>query len=362
MKKFILILVLSFVVAPSVHAACISDPGDPSTCYDDNGDTCTCPATPAPTTGANSGFTALAPIPGLTDSSNTSVVNSSSLANFFNNLYKYLIGLAAVIAIIEIIWGGLEISTQDSVSKHADGKEKIQQAIIGLILVLAPVIVFSIINPSILNLSLNLPALNTATNPSGGTSGGTGTGGGGGGAPNTPDPGADAAKNAGCTITGTLLKTASCPTQQAASDFAAACSTGSGKTPFISTSPYTATCGTESGAVTGPYAFADTSDSTGFTGFINTIVGYSHYDPIASTATNSNNGSAVLQFAATCKADGGTTCMSSIKLPCPVKVVQFVAAPGSSGSCWNISLSCTDGSSGTGGCSSDPQFTVVQTQ
>lgn len=115
------------------------------------------------TPGTPSGFTALAPIPGLTDSANTSVVNSSTLATFFNNLYKYLIGLAAVIAIIEIIWGGLEISTQDSVSKHADGKERIQQAVLGLVLVLAPVIVFSIINPSILNLSLNLPPLNTAS-------------------------------------------------------------------------------------------------------------------------------------------------------------------------------------------------------
>jgi len=112
-----------------------------------------------------SGFVALAPIPGLTDAANTSVVNSDSLANFFNNLYKYLIGLAAALAVIMIIWGGLEISTKDSVSKQSDGKERIYQAIIGLVLVLSPALVFSIINPAILNLSINLPALDTKSVP-----------------------------------------------------------------------------------------------------------------------------------------------------------------------------------------------------
>lgn len=106
------------------------------------------------------GFVPLAPIPGLTEGG---AANSGNLAEFFNNLYKYLIGLAAVLAVIEIIWGGLEISTQDSVSKQQDGKERIRQAIFGLVLVLSPVLVFSIINPSILNLSLNLQKLDLAT-------------------------------------------------------------------------------------------------------------------------------------------------------------------------------------------------------
>lgn len=108
------------------------------------------------------GFCALAPISGLTDQTTAdSVAKSKSFADFFNNLYKYLIGLAAILAIIEIIWGGLEISTKDSVSKQSDGKERITQAIFGLVLVLSPVLVFSIVNPSILNLSLSLKPLDT---------------------------------------------------------------------------------------------------------------------------------------------------------------------------------------------------------
>lgn len=111
------------------------------------------------------GFTALAPIPGLTDNISGSVVDSASLANFLNSLYKYLIGLAAVLAVVEIIWGGIEISTKDSVPIKMKGKERIYNAIGGLILILSPVLVFSIINPSILNLSINLPKLDTKSAP-----------------------------------------------------------------------------------------------------------------------------------------------------------------------------------------------------
>ena len=111
------------------------------------------------------GFTALAPIPGLTDTSATSVIQSAGLASFFNNLYKYLIGLAATLAVIEIIWAGLDISFfhKDAVGAIVEDKGRIYNAIFGLILVLSPVLVFSIINPSILNLSLNLPPINLTT-------------------------------------------------------------------------------------------------------------------------------------------------------------------------------------------------------
>jgi len=107
---------------------------------------------------ADKGFTALAPIPGLTD---TAITSSSGFAAFFDKLYIYLIGVAVILAIIMIIWGGLEYSTQDSISKKSDGKSKIYNALFGLVLVLSPVLVFTIINPQILSLNLNFPELKT---------------------------------------------------------------------------------------------------------------------------------------------------------------------------------------------------------
>jgi len=109
----------------------------------------------------SSGFVPLAPIPGLTQGA---TADTAGLANFLNNLYKYLIGLAAALAVIMITWEGLRIATnQDNVSVITDSKGKIYNAIFGLILVLSPYLVFSIINPQILNLSLNLPPLDTKT-------------------------------------------------------------------------------------------------------------------------------------------------------------------------------------------------------
>lgn len=113
---------------------------------------------------ATGDFIPLAGIPGLTKD----VSIDAGFAGFFNNLYKFLVGFATILAVIEIIWGGLEISTKDSVSKKTDGKNRIYQAIFGLILVLSPVLVFSIINPKILDLNLNMKELKleTSTNSS----------------------------------------------------------------------------------------------------------------------------------------------------------------------------------------------------
>lgn len=291
-------------------------------------------------------FVPLAPIPGLTQGV---TADTAGLANFFNNLYKYLVGLAAVLAVIMIIWGGLEYSTQDSVSKKSDGKERIYQAIFGLVLVLSPVLIFSIINPSILNLSINFQKLDTVTPPPGGGPPATTT-------PPGPTP------PAGCTVTGTLLKTAVCQTQAQAQAFANNCTTGSGNVPFFTTQ-HKATCDTSDNevAITGPYSFADISQSTGLTGWFNAIVGYSYYAPLRSVPENPNNGTDVLQFASACTNDGGTTCMSAIKTPCLATVVQLVTT-GASVSCWRIRLFCTAGETGAGGCSSSPDFTIIDSR
>lgn len=65
-----------------------------------------------------------------------------------------------MLAVIQIIRGGLLIATSGSIGSHTEGRELITQAILGLVLVLSPVLVFYIINPSILNLSANIPPLN----------------------------------------------------------------------------------------------------------------------------------------------------------------------------------------------------------
>lgn len=239
---------------------------------------------------AGSGFTALAPIPGLTDISPTSLANPANLADFFSNLYKYLIGVAAILAIIMIIWGGVEIATQDSVSKKTDGKKKIYDALYGLVLVLAPAIVFSIINPSILNLSLSLERLNipTSTTTPAGLNG-----------PITTQ------SVTGCTVSGTYFQQATCPTLQARQQWTAMCTNGRTTVAGCRTvnpsdrscadATFQATCDTDSGPLTGPFVFL--------------VRRATDWQPVASTQGNPNNGTMVIQFANRCQADGGVVCL-----------------------------------------------------
>lgn len=118
-------------------------------------------ATAAPdNTHAPAQFIPLTQLPGLTNTATT-----STLPGFLNSLYKICIGAAAVIAVLEIMFAGVQFMTsRGSVTSNEAAKSRIQNAIFGLVLVLSPTIVFKIINPSILNLDLNFSKLDPSMN------------------------------------------------------------------------------------------------------------------------------------------------------------------------------------------------------
>lgn len=290
------------------------------------------------------GFVPLAPIPGLTQGA---TADTAGLANFFNNLYKYLIGVAAILAVIMIIWGGLEISTQDSVSKKSDGKQRIYNAIGGLVLILSPVLVFSIINPSILNLSLNLPPIDTVSG-SGPNFSGLGI----------QTPVVDTAT--GCTVTGTLLKKASCPSQDAAQEFAVSCPGFGGKVSACQTETSSG-CADKVVAATcdsppaGPYIFLDIS-----TAYVPLDL-FSDYQPLVSSNANSNNGSEAVRFAATCTQDGGVVCLdgSFFSVDCTYTTPQSTS---NSNKCYSAKITCESSSfiKKLDLCSSNPTWNPIK--
>jgi hypothetical protein len=114
---------------------------------------------------ADDSFVPLTTLPGLAKAGNT-----PDLAAFLNQLYRLCIGAAAVITVLQIIRGGAVLMTsQASFSKNKEAKGHIQNALIGLLLVLSPAIVFGIINPKILNLNLNFSSLKSGSTASGST-------------------------------------------------------------------------------------------------------------------------------------------------------------------------------------------------
>lgn len=100
--------------------------------------------------GTGSTFVPLTQLPGI-----GSVATADSFSSFLNTLYKICIGAGAVLAVLMIMYAGvLFMTSQGSVSSNEKAKSYIQNALLGLLLVLTPTIVFGIINPSILNINI----------------------------------------------------------------------------------------------------------------------------------------------------------------------------------------------------------------
>jgi hypothetical protein len=101
------------------------------------------------------GFVPLTNIPGITEASDT-----GTFPTFFNTLYRLAIGAAVVIAILQIMRAGAYFMfNKGSVAHNEKAKGLIASSVLGLLLVLSPVIVFSIINPEILELELDVSKL-----------------------------------------------------------------------------------------------------------------------------------------------------------------------------------------------------------
>ncbi len=108
----------------------------------------------APSVSAPTGFVPLTTIPGIADAA-----RSPDLPAFLNNLYKICIGAAAVLAVLQIVRGGITYMLGDSVTEKREARHHISLAIFGLILVLSPAIVFGVIDPKILDLNVNVNQL-----------------------------------------------------------------------------------------------------------------------------------------------------------------------------------------------------------
>lgn len=113
-----------------------------------------------------SGFQPLTQIPGIKD-----VADSSTLPNFLNTLYKLCVGIAAALAVLQIMRGGMTYMLGDSVTEKKEARNLIAMSVVGLLLVLSPAIVFGIIDPRILNLQVDFTKLQSTPGSSHGSPG-----------------------------------------------------------------------------------------------------------------------------------------------------------------------------------------------
>ena len=87
---------------------------------------------------------------GDTITSNT----TDQLSTFLSQAFQFGLAIAAALAVIMIVWGGVQIMTTDSYTGKSEGKTKIWDAIWGLLLALVSWLILYTINPAILNFKL----------------------------------------------------------------------------------------------------------------------------------------------------------------------------------------------------------------
>lgn len=99
------------------------------------------------------------------------------LSTYLPGIFKLSIAIAGALAVIMIVYGGVEYLSTDAISGKSEGKEKITNALIGLLLAIGSFIILNTINPATVEFDLTIkrpaaltPSQGNGTPPSGDTS------------------------------------------------------------------------------------------------------------------------------------------------------------------------------------------------
>ncbi|OGI60361.1 hypothetical protein A2641_01430 [Candidatus Nomurabacteria bacterium RIFCSPHIGHO2_01_FULL_37_25] len=126
--------------------------------------TTACPGTPETQGGGPTEYTLLAPLPctgtspGCVDGKLVTFTpaqdNNDALSAYLNTMIKIFIGLCAVFSVVMIVIGGMEYMTSELAHTKEAGKEKIWQALLGLLIALGAYALLNTINPDLLKTDL----------------------------------------------------------------------------------------------------------------------------------------------------------------------------------------------------------------
>jgi|GEM_PF-1631002 len=109
-------------------------------------------------------YTPLAPLPNL---ETMQPETNPNISTYVQDMFNLLIAIGAVAAVFMITWGGFEYMSSDAVSGKSAGKEKIQNAIYGLLMILCSFLILKTIDPRFVNIPAGLVTpLNLATTSS----------------------------------------------------------------------------------------------------------------------------------------------------------------------------------------------------
>ncbi len=106
------------------------------------------------------GYQLLAPLPNPNGGETTHIDPKAGLGDYLNLMIKIVIGLAAVLSVVMIVIGGIEVMTSELVHSKEAGKERIEGALLGLVIALGAYALLYTINPDLLksDVDKNIPS------------------------------------------------------------------------------------------------------------------------------------------------------------------------------------------------------------
>ena len=107
----------------------------------------------------------LAGLPGLEKGKNFDTSQECAFGQYLNIIFKLIIGICAVLAMVMIVYGGIEYITGGAVSEKENGKATITNAILGIIIALGSYLLLNTLNPQLLNVCLKLPEAKITIQP-----------------------------------------------------------------------------------------------------------------------------------------------------------------------------------------------------
>lgn len=108
-------------------------------------------APPNETEAENTKYKLLTPLPGGTEGELSEFDTTEGLGKYLNLIINLVIGISAVLAVVMIVMGGIEYMGSELISEKADGKNKIQNALLGLLIAMGAWALLNTINPNLLN-------------------------------------------------------------------------------------------------------------------------------------------------------------------------------------------------------------------
>ena len=110
---------------------------------------------PTPTLAEETSYTLLAPIPlnGLQAGDTT----EATASKYIEGLFILIIGIAGVLAVIKIIWGGIHYMSTDAFTGKSEARNSIENALWGLLLAIGAWMILNTVNPDLTKYSTLYP-------------------------------------------------------------------------------------------------------------------------------------------------------------------------------------------------------------